>query len=60
MQTPLQLTFVHVRHFESISARIRDEAANLEQFYDRITVRGKRLSASLSGGGGRGTFSSSR
>ena len=37
MQTPLQLTFEHMDHSNSIEARIRDEAAKLEQFYDRIT-----------------------
>ena len=37
MQTPLQLTFEHIGHSDTIEARIRDEAAKLEQFYDRIT-----------------------
>jgi cold shock CspA family protein/ribosome-associated translation inhibitor RaiA len=36
MQTPLQLTFEDIGHSEFIEARIRDEAAKLEQFYDRI------------------------
>jgi ribosomal subunit interface protein len=37
MQTPLQLSFEHIGHSDAIEARIRDEAAKLEQFYDRIT-----------------------
>lgn len=37
MQTPLQLTFEHIGHSDRIEARIRDEAAKLEQFCDRIT-----------------------
>lgn len=37
MHTPLQLTFEHIGHSDAIEARIREEAAKLEQFYDRIT-----------------------
>lgn len=37
MQTQLQLSFEHIGHSDAIEARIRDEAAKLEQFYDRIT-----------------------
>ena len=37
MQTPLQLTFEHIGHSDAMEARIRDEAAKLEQFYNRIT-----------------------
>ena len=37
MQTPLQLSFEHIGHSDAIEARIREEAAKLEQFYDRIT-----------------------
>jgi len=36
MQTPLQLTFEDIGHSDAIETRIRDEAAKLEQFYDRI------------------------
>jgi cold shock CspA family protein/ribosome-associated translation inhibitor RaiA len=36
MQTPLQLTFEDIGHSDSIEARIREEAAKLEQFYDRM------------------------
>jgi cold shock CspA family protein/ribosome-associated translation inhibitor RaiA len=37
MQSPLQLTFEHIGHSDPIEARIREEAAALEQFDDRIT-----------------------
>ena len=37
MQTPLQLTFEHIGHSDAIEARVREEAAKLEHFYDRIT-----------------------
>ena len=37
MQSPLQLTFEHIGHSDPIEARIREEATELEQFYDRIT-----------------------
>ncbi len=37
MQSRLQLNFEHIGHSDAIEARIRDEAAKLDDFYDRIT-----------------------
>jgi cold shock CspA family protein len=37
MQVPLQITFEHMGHSDPIEARIREEAAKLEEFYQRIT-----------------------
>lgn len=37
MQTPLQLAFEDIAHSDRIEARIREEAAKLELFNDRIT-----------------------
>lgn len=36
MQTPLQITIRDVEHSEALEARIRDKAAKLEEFFDRI------------------------
>lgn len=38
MQTLLQLTFNGIEPSDAIERRIRDEAAKLEQFYDRLTA----------------------
>lgn len=38
MQSPLQLSFENIDHSDAIAARIEEEAAKLEQFYDRITT----------------------
>ena len=37
MQIPLQIVFEHMSPSAPIEARIRAEAAELEQFYDRVT-----------------------
>lgn len=37
MEVPMQLTFEHVEHSDAIEARVRDEMAKLEVFYNRIT-----------------------
>jgi len=37
MQVPLQLSFEGVDHSDAMEARVRDEVAKLETFYDRIT-----------------------
>jgi cold shock CspA family protein/ribosome-associated translation inhibitor RaiA len=37
MQIPLEVSFEGIAHSDAIEARIRNEAAKLEQFYDRIT-----------------------
>lgn len=37
MQVPLEVSFEDIGHSDAIEARIRKEAAKLEQFYDRIT-----------------------
>lgn len=37
MQVPLEVTFLDIGHSDAIEARVRDEAAKLELFYDRIT-----------------------
>ncbi len=37
MQTPLHLSFEDIGHSDAIEARIKEESAKLEQFYDRIT-----------------------
>lgn len=37
MQTPLQITFRHMDHSDALDTRIREEAAKLETYYDRIT-----------------------
>jgi cold shock CspA family protein/ribosome-associated translation inhibitor RaiA len=36
MQVPLQISFEGIQHSDAIEARIREEAAKLEQFFDRI------------------------
>ena len=36
MQTPLQITIRDVEHSEALETRIRDKAAKLEEFFDRI------------------------
>jgi ribosome-associated translation inhibitor RaiA len=36
MQVPLKITFQDIAHSDAIEARLREEAAKLEQFYDRI------------------------
>lgn len=38
MQSPLQIVFEHIGQSDAIEARIREEAAKLERFYDRITA----------------------
>jgi len=38
MQMPLQITFRHMDPSETLEARIRQRAAELEQFFDRITA----------------------
>jgi len=37
MQTPLQTSFEGISHSDAITTRVEDEAAKLEQYYDRIT-----------------------
>jgi len=37
MQIPLQIVFEHVDHSDLIESHVREAAAKLEQFYDRIT-----------------------
>lgn len=37
MQVPLQIAFEQLEQSNAIEARIRQEAAELEKFYDRIT-----------------------
>jgi cold shock CspA family protein/ribosome-associated translation inhibitor RaiA len=37
MQVPLNVTFRDIGHSDAIEARIQEEAAKLEQFYDRLT-----------------------
>ena len=37
METPLEVSFLNMDHSEAVEARIREKAAKLEQFYDRIT-----------------------
>lgn len=37
MQTPLQITFDDIAHSDAVEVRIKEEAAKLEQFYERIT-----------------------
>jgi ribosome-associated translation inhibitor RaiA len=37
MNHPLQVAFEHIDHSDAVEARIREEAAKLEQFYDRLT-----------------------
>lgn len=37
MLTPLQISFEHIDHSDAIERRVNEEAAKLEQFYDRIT-----------------------
>lgn len=37
MQTPLQLAFQDIPHSDAVETRVRDEAAKLEHFFDRIT-----------------------
>lgn len=37
MQTPLEIVFEDIGHSDAIEARLREEAAKLEQFMDRIT-----------------------
>ncbi len=37
MQTALQLHFENIEHSDAIAARIHEEAAKLQQFYDRLT-----------------------
>ena len=37
MHHPLQITFEHIDQSDAVETRIREEAAKLEQFYDRIT-----------------------
>jgi len=37
MQVPLQIAFEHIHHSDAIEARIREEAAKLEEFYGRLT-----------------------
>lgn len=36
MQTPLQITIRDVEHSEALETRIRNKAAKLEEFFDRI------------------------
>ncbi len=38
MQLPLQITFRHMEPSEALEARIRQRAAELEQFFERITA----------------------
>lgn len=38
MQLPLQITFRHMDPSDTLEARIRQRAAELEQFFDRITA----------------------
>jgi cold shock CspA family protein/ribosome-associated translation inhibitor RaiA len=37
MQVPVQVTFRNVAHSEQLEARVREHAAKLEEFYDRLT-----------------------
>ncbi|HTZ77970.1 MAG TPA: HPF/RaiA family ribosome-associated protein [Stellaceae bacterium] len=37
MQLPLQITFRNIDTSEAVEAKIRERAAELDQFYDRIT-----------------------
>lgn len=37
MNLPLQITFRHMDSSPAVEARVRDEAAKLERFFDRIT-----------------------
>ena len=37
MQTPLQLAFENIPHSDAVESRVREEAAKLEHFCDRIT-----------------------
>src|SRR5687767_6388643 len=37
MTVPLQITFRHMEPSPAVEARIRDEAADLDSFFDRIT-----------------------
>ena len=37
MQTGLQITFEGIAHSDAVEARVREEAAKLEQLYERIT-----------------------
>ena len=36
MERPLQISFDNVEHSDAVETRIREEAAKLEQFHDRI------------------------
>ena len=38
MQSPLQIAFEHIPQSDAVEARVREEAAKLEQFCDRITA----------------------
>lgn len=38
MQVPPQISFENVEHSPAVEARVRDEIAKLEQFYDRIVA----------------------
>jgi len=37
MEVPMQISFEGIAHSDAVEARIREEAAKLERFYDRIT-----------------------
>ena len=37
MQVPLQIQFEEIGPSAAVEARVREEAAKLEQFFDRIT-----------------------
>ncbi len=37
METPLEVSFLNMDHSDAVETRIREKAAKLEQFFDRIT-----------------------